>query len=118
MNDYIIQRIKSAARITDVVGAFYALRRSGTEWTCLCPFHDDRHLGSFKVSPAKNLYKCFSCGAGGDTLDFIMRHERLSYPDALRWLGRRYGIDPETTDGSTYVYPLTRIFMAGVSFRF
>lgn len=95
MNDYIIQRIKSAARITDVVGTFYTLRRSGTEWTCLCPFHDDRHLGSFKVSAAKNLYKCFACGAGGDAADFIMRHERLSYPDALRWLGRQYGIDPD-----------------------
>lgn len=102
MTDYIIQRIKDAARITDVIGAFYPLHRSGKEYTCLCPFHDDSHLGSFKISPSKNLYKCFACGAGGDSVDFLMRLEGLSFPDAIRWLGRMYGID---ADDGGYVAP-------------
>ena len=99
MNNLTIQRIKSAANITDVISTFYPLHRSGRELTCLCPFHDDHRLGSFKVSPSKNLYKCFACGAGGDAVDFMMRHEHVSYPDAIRLLGRKYGIDAD--DGRT-----------------
>ena len=87
------QTIKDAASIVDVIGDFYELRKRGTNYECLCPFHQDRDLGSFKVSPTRNIYKCFSCGAEGGPVDFLMNHENLSYPDALRWLGKKYAID-------------------------
>ena len=87
------QKIKSTASIMDVIGDFYELRKRGTNYECLCPFHQDRDLGSFKVSSTRNIYKCFSCGAEGGPVDFLMNHENLSYPDALRWLGKKYAID-------------------------
>ena len=86
-------KIKEAASIVDVIGDFYELRKKGRNYECLCPFHQDRDLGSFKVSPTKNIYKCFSCGAEGGPVDFLMSHENLSYPDALRWLGKKYCIE-------------------------
>lgn len=87
-------KIKEAASIVDVVGDFITLKRKGVNYQCLCPFHDDRHLGSFIVHPARNVYKCFSCDAGGGPVDFLMNyHEtKLSYPDALRYLATKYGI--------------------------
>ena len=88
-----IDRIMSVQNIVDVIGDFYELKKAGKEYQCLCPFHGDRHLGSFMVSPSKNMFKCFSCGIAGDSIDFLQQHERLSYPDAIRWLGRKYGID-------------------------
>lgn len=87
------QKIKDAASVVDVIGDFYELRKRGTDYECLCPFHPDRDLGSFKVSPKRNIYKCFSCGAQGGPVDFLMNHENLSYPDALRWLGKKYSIE-------------------------
>ena len=87
------QKIKEAASIVDVIGDFYELRKRGTDYECLCPFHNDRDLGSFKISPNRNVYTCFSCGAHGGPVDFLMSHENLSYPDALRWLGKKYSIE-------------------------
>ena len=87
------QKINDVASIVDVIADFYELRKRGTNYECLCPFHQDRDLGSFKVSPTRNIYKCFSCGAEGGPVDFLMSHENLSYPDALRWLGKKYSID-------------------------
>lgn len=87
------QKIKEAASIVDVIGDFYELRKRGTNYECLCPFHQDKNLGSFKVSPTLNMYSCFSCGAKGGPIDFLMNHENLSYPDALRWLGKKYSIE-------------------------
>ena len=87
------QRIKDAASIVDVIGDFYELRKHGAVYECLCPFHPDSEIGSFKVSPTRNIYTCFSCGAHGGPVDFLMSHENLSYPDALRWLGKKYGIE-------------------------
>lgn len=89
---YAIQRIKEAAGIVDVISDFFELRKAGREYECLCPFHDDRHLGSFKISPRRNTYKCFACNASGGPIDFLMEYEGLSFPDALRWLGNKYGI--------------------------
>lgn len=86
-----IDKIIEAARIEDVVGDFVTLRRAGANLKGLCPFHDDR-TPSFMVSPAKNICHCFACGEGGSPLNFIMKHEQLSYPDALRYLARKYGI--------------------------
>ncbi len=86
-----VDKIIEAANIVDVVSDFVTLRRAGANLKGLCPFHDDR-TPSFMVSPAKNICHCFACGEGGSPLNFIMKHEQLSYPDALRYLARKYGI--------------------------
>ena len=93
-----IQKIKDAASIVDVIGDFYELRKRGTEYECKCPFHTDKHLGSFKISPRKNYAKCFSCGWQGGPVDFLMEHEQLSFVDAIRWLGKKYSIDVEGSE--------------------
>lgn len=87
-----IDRIMAAADIVDVVGDFVTLRRSGANFKGLCPFHDEK-TPSFTVSPSKQLCKCFSCGGGGNVVNFVMQHEQMSYPEALKWLGRKYGIE-------------------------
>ncbi|MBO4641593.1 MAG: DNA primase [Bacteroidaceae bacterium] len=89
-----IDKILDAANIVDVVSDFVTLKRAGANFKGLCPFHDDR-TPSFTVSPAKNYCKCFACGEGGSPVGFIMKHEQLSYPDALRYLARKYGIPVE-----------------------
>ncbi|MCL1614818.1 DNA primase [Bacteroides sp. ET71] len=87
-----IDRIMDAAQIYDVVSDFVTLRKRGVNYVGLCPFHDDK-TPSFYVSPAKNLCKCFACGKGGNPVHFIMLHEQLSYPDALRFLAKKYHIE-------------------------
>lgn len=101
INEDTARKIKDAANVIDVISDFYELRKRGMYYECLCPFHEDRHLGSFKVSERHNTYTCFSCGAHGGPVDFIMQHERLSYPDALRWLGKKYHIEVEGADRFT-----------------
>ncbi|MDR0412703.1 MAG: DNA primase [Dysgonamonadaceae bacterium] len=98
MIDYpTIEKIQSAAQIYDVVSDFVALRKSGASYKGLCPFHEDR-TPSFHVSPAKNICKCFSCGEGGTPIHFIMKHEHLSYPEALKYLAKKYGIEVHETE--------------------
>ena len=87
-----VDRIMDAAQIVDVVSDFVTLRKAGVNYKGLCPFHDDR-TPSFVVSPSKGLCKCFACGKGGNAVHFIMEHEQLSYPDALRYLARKYNIE-------------------------
>ena len=87
-----IQRILDAADITDVVSEFVTLRRRGVNMLGLCPFHNEK-TPSFTVSPAKGIFKCFGCGKGGNSVNFIMEHESLSYPEALKWLARKYNIE-------------------------
>ena len=91
---YTVQRILDTAQIVDVVSDFVSLRRAGANYKGLCPFHDDR-TPSFMVSPAKNYCKCFACGKGGSPVGFIMEHEQLDYPDALRYLAKKYHIEIE-----------------------
>lgn len=86
-----IAQIKDAADIYDVVSEFVSLKKVGSNYRGLCPFHND-HSPSFYVSPSRGTCKCFVCGEGGDSVGFIMKHEQLSYPEALRWLANRYGI--------------------------
>lgn len=86
-----IQQILDAAEIADVVGEFVTLKRRGTSMIGLCPFHNEK-TPSFNVSQAKGIYKCFGCGKGGSSVNFIMEHEHLSYTDALRWLAKKYNI--------------------------
>ncbi len=95
-----IERITEAARIEEVVGDFVTLKRAGVNLKGLCPFHDDRSP-SFIVSPAKNYCKCFACGEGGNPVTFIMKHEQLSYPDALKYLAKKYGIEIKEKELST-----------------
>ena len=87
-----VDRILDAANIVDVVSDFVTLKRAGANLKGLCPFHDDR-TPSFMVSPAKNICKCFACGEGGTPVHFIMKHEQLTYPDALRYLAKKYHIE-------------------------
>ena len=87
-----IDRILDAANIVDVVSEFVTLRKSGMNYKGLCPFHDDT-TPSFYVSPSRNICKCFSCGKGGTPVSFIMEHEQMTYPEALRWLAAKYHIE-------------------------
>ena len=85
-------KIKDAANVVEVIGDFIQLRKRGVEYQGLCPFHDDKTLGNFSVNPSKGVYKCFACGAGGDAIEFLMKHERLTYGDALHYLAHKYSI--------------------------
>ena len=87
-----IDRILDAANIVDVVSEFVTLRRRGVNYVGLCPFHSDK-TPSFYVSPSKNICKCFACGEGGTAVHFIMKHEQVSYFDALRVLAKKYNIE-------------------------
>ena len=100
IDKFIIEKILDIAKIEEVVGDFpdVGLKKKGVRYLGLCPFHDDRHRGSFVVYPKGNCYKCFSCGAKGGVVDFLMAHEKLSYPDAIRWLGKKYSIETDMQD--------------------
>ncbi len=87
-----VDKIIDAARIVDVVGEFVTLKKSGVNYKGLCPFHDDRNP-SFMVSPSKNICHCFVCGKGGTPANFLMEHEQITYPEALRWLAKKYNIE-------------------------
>ncbi len=87
-----IGRIQEAAQIVDVVSDFVTLRRRGVNMVGLCPFHDDKNP-SFYVSPAKNICKCFSCGEGGTAIHFVMKHEQMTYYEALKYLAKKYNIE-------------------------
>ena len=87
-----IERIIDAAEISDVVSDFVTLRKRGVNQLGLCPFHNEK-TPSFTVSPAKGIFKCFGCGKGGNSVNFIMEHESLTYPEALKWLAKKYNIE-------------------------
>ncbi|HCO66483.1 MAG TPA: DNA primase [Dysgonomonas sp.] len=89
-----IDKIIEAARIEEVVGEFVALKKKGVNFVGLCPFHEDK-TPSFYVSPPKNICKCFACGEGGNAVHFIMKHEQLSYHEALKYLAKKYNIEVE-----------------------
>jgi DNA primase len=94
-----IQTIIDTARIEEVVGDFVHLKKRGVNLLGLCPFHNEK-TPSFTVSPAKGIYKCFGCGAAGSSVGFIMEHEHLSYPEALKYLARKYQIEVEEEEQS------------------
>ena len=87
-----VDKIIGAAQIVDVVSEFVTLRKAGVNYKGLCPFHDDRNP-SFMVSPPKNICKCFVCGKDGTPASFLMEHEQITYPEALRWLAKKYNIE-------------------------
>ena len=88
----VIDRILAAANIVDVVGDYVTLKRNGANYKACCPFHDEK-TPSFVVSPAKGLFKCFGCGKAGNAVTFVMEHEGISYPEALKSVAKRYGIE-------------------------
>jgi len=87
-----IDKIMDATNIVDVVGEFVNLRKAGVNYKGLCPFHDDK-TPSFMVSPSKQICHCFACGEGGNAINFLMKHEQITYPEALRWLAKKYNIE-------------------------
>ena len=92
INKTTVDRIIDAANIVDVVGEFVSLKKRGVNYLGNCPFHNEK-TPSFTVSPAKGIYKCFGCGKAGNSVSFIMEHEKLEYVDALRFLAKKYGIE-------------------------
>src|SRR5690554_6167059 len=91
ITDELKEEIRSRNRLEDVVGAYVALKRSGKSLVGLCPFHNEK-TPSFSVSPDKQLYYCFGCGASGDVFDFVMQYERLEFVEAVERLAERAGI--------------------------
>src|SRR6478672_9011211 len=91
-----IQQILGRLDIVDVIGGFVRLKKRGANYLGLCPFHNEK-TPSFTVSPAKEIYKCFGCGRSGNTISFLMEHEKYSYVEALKWLANKYGIEIEET---------------------
>jgi DNA primase len=91
-----VNRVIDIARVEDVVGDFVRLRRRGANYIGLCPFHNEK-TPSFSVNPARNIYKCFGCGKAGSSVNFIMEHEKVTYPEALRWLAKKYNVEIEET---------------------
>lgn len=91
-----VQLVLDTARIEDVVGDYVNLNRRGVNLLGLCPFHDEK-TPSFTVSPHKNIFKCFGCGRGGTPVNFIMEHEQISFPEAIRFLSQKYNIELEET---------------------
>ena len=87
-----VDRIIETAEITDVIQDFVNLKKRGTNYLGLCPFHNEK-TPSFTVSPSRGIFKCFGCGKGGNAVNFIMEHEHLSYPEALRYLANKYNIE-------------------------
>jgi DNA primase len=94
-----IQQILSRIDIIEVVGGFVRLKKRGANYLGLCPFHNEK-TPSFTVSPAKEIYKCFGCGRSGNTISFLMEHEKYSYADALRWLAAKYNVEIEEKEVS------------------
>ena len=89
-----VEQILQAARIEEVVGEFVSLKKRGANYIGLCPFHNEK-TGSFNVNPARNIFKCFGCGKAGDSAKFLMEHEHYTYPEALRYLAKKYNIKIE-----------------------
>lgn len=91
-----VAQVLEMANVEDVIEEFVPLKKRGVNMLGLCPFHNEK-TPSFTVSPTKNLYKCFGCGKGGNAVSFIMEHENYSFPEAIRYLAKKYGIELEET---------------------
>src|SRR6187402_2595289 len=100
-----IQHITNRIDIVEVVGEYVKLKKRGANYLGNCPFHNEK-TPSFTVSPSKEIYKCFGCGKSGNTIGFIMEHEKFSYVEALRWLAQKYNVEIEETESS----PETKLY--------
>lgn len=97
ISDKTIQEVLQRIDIVEVIGEFVNLKRSGSNYKGLCPFHKEK-TPSFVVSPSKQIFKCFGCGASGSAISFLMKHEHFTYPEAIRWLAKKYNIEIEETE--------------------
>ena len=91
INDNVLDEIRDRADIVDLIGEYVDLKRSGSNYMGLCPFHSEK-TPSFSVSPSKSIFKCFGCGVGGDVITFIMKRENLSFPEAVEFLADKYNV--------------------------
>src|SRR4029077_10044060 len=91
-----IQQIVSRIDIIEIISSFIRLKKRGVNYIGLCPFHNEKSP-SFTVSPSKEIYKCFGCGRSGNTISFLMEHEKYSYVEALKWLAGKYNVEIEET---------------------
>ncbi|MEP6615779.1 MAG: DNA primase [Ginsengibacter sp.] len=94
-----IQQIQSRIDIVEIISSFIRLKKRGTNYIGLCPFHNEK-TPSFTVSPSKEIYKCFGCGRSGNSIGFLMEHEKYSYVEALKWLAAKYNVPIEETESS------------------
>lgn len=94
-----IQQIVSRIDIIEIINSFVKLKKRGTNYIGLCPFHNEKSP-SFTVSPSKEIYKCFGCGRSGNTITFLMEHEKYSYIEALKWLAAKYNVAIEEKETS------------------
>src|SRR5215210_666071 len=94
-----IRQITSRIDIVEIVSEFVKLKKRGANYLGNCPFHNEK-TPSFTVSPSKEIYKCFGCGKSGNTISFLMEHEKISYVEALRWLAAKYNVEVEETETS------------------
>src|SRR3978361_1958056 len=97
-----IQQILSRIDVIEIIGGFVKLKKRGTNYLGLCPFHNEKSP-SFTVSPAKEIYKCFGCGRSGNSISFLMEHEKYTYVEALRWLAAKYNVEIEETESTPEV---------------
>src|SRR5512135_2484509 len=96
----LLEDIKAKSDIVDFISSYVQLKKSGQNWKGNCPFHSEK-TPSFTVSPSKQIFHCFGCGAGGDAVGFMMKRENLTFPEALRRLAERTGIDiPDARPGA------------------
>ncbi len=102
-----IEAIKSHIDIVDIIGQFERMKKRGRDYFCKCPFHNE-NTGSFSVSPAKGIYKCFGCGVSGDAIKFIQEREKLTYIEAMKWLADYYHLPLDDSSPRTYTRPTPR----------
>lgn len=107
-----IELVKAQMEITEVIGGFVTLKKHGANLTGKCPFHSEK-TASFTVSKEKQIFKCFGCGKSGDTINFLIEHEKFSYLDAIKWLANRYNIELEEYQKREYVKPTPRLEKLG-----
>ena len=99
-SEEVIEEVRSRNDIVDIISGYVKLKKSGSNYFGLCPFHNEKS-GSFSVSPSKQIYHCFGCGAGGNVITFIMEYENYSFIEAVKMLAERAGIQlPETKESA------------------
>lgn len=108
ISQHTIQQIQSRIDIIEIVGGFVKLKKRGANYLGLCPFHNEK-TPSFTVSPAKEIYKCFGCGRSGNSISFLMEHEKYSYTEALKWLANKYNVEIEETELSPEIKQLQQL---------
>lgn len=108
ISETTIESVREIAKIEEVVGDFLKLKKQSANLVAQCPFHNEKSP-SFTVSPAKQIFKCFGCGKGGNTIDFLIEHEKISFLDAIRWLAKRYNIEVAEERTKDFVKPVQRL---------